>query len=537
MNCQDFENKISGYMDGELSQEEMKLFEEHIASCKQCSDLLSELQSVDEMLIGMEPPLPDEAYWSGFDARLKEKVDKVAEKRPWWNFYPLIRRHLGWALVAVVLVMIAVIPILRETMFSHVMEPPSQKTMAPSITQNIEDKEVSETADKDGSYKEKSSLPMEEEASEKKWVGEAPASSAVPPADGLTAGSNEAKSEVKPDTDMVASAPSKSESLTAVPRIAAKSAKAADMKNNSEGIRMPEAVVSGEKVTPPVISDTRRMELTTTDREVGYSRHTVSRPKAKTGIFGNLKTDNNAVTSGKKQPETTGVTQPGPVDKNARDIAEDYVSKSEPQDKVPAPPPPAIPGSEMDAPGALPETAPKTGYYEEAPANTPDMSPSESADEGKGSKASKAPAPASMADLSKMRAGVETKNAPVLKMESAPAKPACSSSGGRAVVRRSLSEVNDYLATSEVVLIKIVAMPDNGANLRNLRKQLTLSNYIDELNRNVGKFRTDPVLERHSREMQVITNEIMTVSPKELPGLKRRVINSGIIDTTRELKK
>lgn len=534
MNCQDFENKISGYMDGELSSDEMKLFEEHIASCRQCSDLLSELQSVDEMLAGMEPPLPDEAYWSGFDARLREKVDKAAEKRPWWNFYPLIRRQLGWAVAAIVLVMIFVFPILRETMFPRATEPASQKTMAPATTQNIEEKESAETAEKKASYEATPSLPMEAEAPEKKWVGEAPASSAVPTADGLTTGSNEAK----PDADMIASAPPKSESLTAAPRMAAKPAKVADLKSDDRDIRKPEAVVSGEMTAPPAITDVRRMEAKTSDREVGYSRHYASKSKANAGNFGGNKTERNSMKTGKEQPEAPRATQPGPHDETAKGRADNYDGKSTLADKVPALPPPAIPGSELDA-SRVPsgEAAPKPRYHEEAPADAPDMSPSEGEDEGS---SSRAPAPFSMAESAKsakMRAGVETKDAPMVKTESAPAQPAGTALRDRTLIRRSMSEVNDYLATSEVVLIKIVSMPDNGVNLRNLQKQLTLSNYIEDLNRNVGKFKTDPVLEKHSREMQVITNEIMTVNPKGLSGLKRRVINSGIIDKTRELKK
>lgn len=532
MNCQDFENKISGYMDGELSQDEMKLFEEHIAACKQCSDLLSELQSVDEMLTGMEPPLPDEAYWSGFDARLREKVDKVAEKRPWWNFYPLIRRHLGWALVAVVIVMIAVIPILRETMVSRVMEAPSQKMSTPATRQDIKEKESSETAGKDTFSSAEPSLPTEAEAPEKKWAGEAPASGVTPPADDMVSGGNEAKNEAKPDVNMATSAPPKSESLTALPRIAAKPAKVEENKHSEPGIRKPDAVIPEEKAAPPMAADIRRTESATSDREAGYTKHYASRPKAKTGMFGNLKTDSTAVKSEKKQPEAPRATEPGPLDETAKGRVDEDGIRSTAGDKVPAPPPPSIPSSEMDAPGALPESAPKPGYYEEAPAETADMAPAE----GESRTGTTQPAPSSMAESAKtarMRAGVDMKDATI----AVPAQPAGAALKERAVSRRSTSEVNDYLATSEVVLIKIVSMPDNGINLRNLRKQLTMSNYINELNRNVGKFRTDPILERHSREMQVITNEIMTVNPKELPRLKRKVINSGIIDTTRELKK
>ena len=534
MNCQDFENKISGYMDGELSSDEMKLFEEHIASCRQCSDLLSELQSVDEMLTGMEPPLPDEAYWSGFDARLKEKVDTVAEKRPWWNFYPLIRRN-AWALIAVVIVMIAVIPILKETMLSHVMESSSQKTMAPATTQDIKEKESFETTGKETFYKSKPSLPMEEEAPEKKVTGEAPAPGAAPPSEGMAEKSNDVKNETKPDADMAASAPPKSESLTAAPRVAAKPVRSRDLKNDDGVISKPDAVITGGRTAPPLIADMRHMESKTTDREVGYSRHSVSKPKAKTGNFGRSKTEGNSVTSGKKQPEAPGTIQPVPADEDGKGGSDDKVAKL--TDKVPAPPPPSIPESEVDtfrSPAV--EAAPKPGGHEESPADAPDMSPSES-EPDTGNRASVPSTMTESAKSAKMTAGAERKDTPVVKAKAVPCRPAGAISKSRMAIRRSMSEVNDYLATSEVVLIKLVSMPDNGVNLRNLQKQLTLSNYIEDLNRNVGKFKTDPVLERHSREMQVITNEIMTVNPKELSQLKRKVINSGIIDKTRELKK
>ena len=51
MTCNEFQNRLSAYMDGELSRWRRWKVELHVRGCSECADVLTELRCVDEGLI------------------------------------------------------------------------------------------------------------------------------------------------------------------------------------------------------------------------------------------------------------------------------------------------------------------------------------------------------------------------------------------------------------------------------------------------------------------------------------------------------
>lgn len=74
MKCKDFKRKISDYIDGYLSDDERKNFEEHISSCNECSILLNDLLFLKKELKRIEIPKPSPFIFERVKVRLQEKV-------------------------------------------------------------------------------------------------------------------------------------------------------------------------------------------------------------------------------------------------------------------------------------------------------------------------------------------------------------------------------------------------------------------------------------------------------------------------------
>jgi len=70
MNCNEISDKLSLYIDDELSSEEMKQVEEHLNSCENCQKVLDEYRN----LISVLKNLPEEEPPEGYCERLHEKL-------------------------------------------------------------------------------------------------------------------------------------------------------------------------------------------------------------------------------------------------------------------------------------------------------------------------------------------------------------------------------------------------------------------------------------------------------------------------------
>lgn len=91
MNCERIEVYLSGYLDGELTQQDRQPVENHLRSCERCKDLLKELRSAKEATRGLDLVQVSEGDWKLMEARILERISQ----------------GLGWSILLVWLVVTA----------------------------------------------------------------------------------------------------------------------------------------------------------------------------------------------------------------------------------------------------------------------------------------------------------------------------------------------------------------------------------------------------------------------------------------------
>jgi len=90
--CDRLEEMVSGYVDEQLSDEEARILESHLASCERCRDLVDDYRSVDELAEkGAAPEIRQEEW----DERWRAIAEAIPHTRP--SKAPRISRF--WPLV------------------------------------------------------------------------------------------------------------------------------------------------------------------------------------------------------------------------------------------------------------------------------------------------------------------------------------------------------------------------------------------------------------------------------------------------------
>jgi len=69
---QEFSDKLSEYLDGELSAAERAAVENHLAGCAECAAVLADLKRIVARAKGLEPRPPQADLWSGIAARIEQ---------------------------------------------------------------------------------------------------------------------------------------------------------------------------------------------------------------------------------------------------------------------------------------------------------------------------------------------------------------------------------------------------------------------------------------------------------------------------------
>ncbi|HBG28760.1 MAG: hypothetical protein A2Y10_07140 [Planctomycetes bacterium GWF2_41_51] len=85
MTCQDYKNLMMAYIDGELEAEAKKTFEEHLQSCKECSDEFKEFKQLKQHTDEIKFTEPEERIWEQY----------------WQNVYNRTERATGWILFSI----------------------------------------------------------------------------------------------------------------------------------------------------------------------------------------------------------------------------------------------------------------------------------------------------------------------------------------------------------------------------------------------------------------------------------------------------
>lgn len=101
MDCSDFKNMMSMYVDGEIDAKDKTDFERHLKHCPECENELECFRLISEKLRGMEEKeLPD-----GFHSELMSKIKRLERKRSFFN----IKMFRGFGAMAAGIVIIMVV--------------------------------------------------------------------------------------------------------------------------------------------------------------------------------------------------------------------------------------------------------------------------------------------------------------------------------------------------------------------------------------------------------------------------------------------
>lgn len=85
MTCQNYRDSMMAYLDNELNEEHKRAFEDHLASCADCTRELAQFRKLKQMTDDITFVEPEDRVWEQY----------------WSNVYNRIERGLGWTLFSV----------------------------------------------------------------------------------------------------------------------------------------------------------------------------------------------------------------------------------------------------------------------------------------------------------------------------------------------------------------------------------------------------------------------------------------------------
>jgi predicted anti-sigma-YlaC factor YlaD len=92
MTCHDYRDLMMGYLDGELSSEQRRRFEEHLAGCPDCAGELNEFRKLKAITDEVTLVEPEDRMWQDY----------------WGGIYNRIERGIGWILFSVAAILLVI---------------------------------------------------------------------------------------------------------------------------------------------------------------------------------------------------------------------------------------------------------------------------------------------------------------------------------------------------------------------------------------------------------------------------------------------
>lgn len=92
MTCHDYKDIMMGYLDNELSDEQKRRFEEHLAGCSECAGELKEFQKLKAITDEVTLVEPEDRIWQDY----------------WNGIYNRIERSIGWIIFSVAAILLAI---------------------------------------------------------------------------------------------------------------------------------------------------------------------------------------------------------------------------------------------------------------------------------------------------------------------------------------------------------------------------------------------------------------------------------------------
>jgi predicted anti-sigma-YlaC factor YlaD len=92
MTCHDYKDLMMGYLDNELSDEQKRQFEEHLAGCSECKDELKEFRKLKAITDEVTLVEPEDRIWQDY----------------WSGIYNRIERSVGWIVFSVAAILLTI---------------------------------------------------------------------------------------------------------------------------------------------------------------------------------------------------------------------------------------------------------------------------------------------------------------------------------------------------------------------------------------------------------------------------------------------
>jgi predicted anti-sigma-YlaC factor YlaD len=92
MTCHDYKDLMMGYLDGELSDEQKRRFEEHLAGCPECAGELKEFKRLKAITDEVTLIEPEDRLWRDY----------------WGGIYNRIERGAGWIVFSVAAILLII---------------------------------------------------------------------------------------------------------------------------------------------------------------------------------------------------------------------------------------------------------------------------------------------------------------------------------------------------------------------------------------------------------------------------------------------
>ena len=92
MVCEDYKDQLMGYLDNELSDEQRRLFEEHLSGCSDCKAELKEFKKLKAITDEVSLVEPEDRIWQDY----------------WSGIYNRIERGIGWIMFSVAAISLAI---------------------------------------------------------------------------------------------------------------------------------------------------------------------------------------------------------------------------------------------------------------------------------------------------------------------------------------------------------------------------------------------------------------------------------------------
>jgi predicted anti-sigma-YlaC factor YlaD len=82
MTCQEYKDLMMAYLDNELDEQQKRVFEQHIASCRDCAREMEEFRRLKKMTDDVAFVEPEDRLWQQY----------------WGGVYNRIERGIGWVI-------------------------------------------------------------------------------------------------------------------------------------------------------------------------------------------------------------------------------------------------------------------------------------------------------------------------------------------------------------------------------------------------------------------------------------------------------